>query len=114
MKTMYQINKVVLIVNVLLFIIPFLGLLFLMITAITQLTLFAVYLWKWKMIATSLKKFFILYGILATIALSLLYVINLSAYGKDTIFIVSMVLATICAVLSLYLSRKQWRYLQIN
>ncbi len=95
MKTLFKINKVIIIVNAILFIIPYFGLLFMIITGISQLTLFFIYVLKWKSIATQLKKHFIYYGVIASISIALLFMSKEFSYGRDIAMIISMVLGGI-------------------
>ena len=48
MKTIYKINKVVVIVNLILFLTIYFGMLFLPVTGIVQLVMFGIYCYKWQ------------------------------------------------------------------
>ncbi|WP_299683330.1 hypothetical protein [uncultured Dokdonia sp.] len=110
MQTLFKINKVIMIINAILFIIPYFGLLFMIITGISQLTLFLIYVSKWKLIATELKKYFISYGIVASISVGLLIISNKFSNGQDALMIISMLLGGILSLCFLYLSKKQSTY----
>lgn len=104
MKTLYTVNKIVFIINLILAFIPFAGLLFMMITGAVQVTSYMIYLTKWKQIHPVLRNYFILYPFLVGITCSIL------AIGKDITFIISLSIATLIAICFLYITYRQNKY----
>ncbi|WP_339848790.1 hypothetical protein [uncultured Dokdonia sp.] len=105
MKTIYKINKVIVIINLILFIIPYFGLIFMMATGATQIILYLIHICYWKKIPTLFKKHLILYGLLVMATLSFLYFGEEFVYAKDFVFVVSLISAGLLAFYSLYISR---------
>ena len=101
MKLLYNINKVVIIINLILVIIPFLGLVFMFITGCVQVLSFLVLLLFWKRIDITLRNYFIAYPFLVSITLGILYI------GTDTSYAISMGIAALLAIGFLFILKKQ-------
>lgn len=101
MKRLYNINKVIIIINLILAFIPFIGLLFMVITGITQVISYIIYLTKWRHIDTKLRNYFIAYPFLVAIVLSIISI------GKDISFVISLSIAALIAIGFLFLIKKQ-------
>lgn len=101
MKRLYNINKIVIIINLILVIIPFLGLVFMFITGCVQVISYSVCLMYWKRINSTLRNYFIVYPFLVSIALGTLYI------GTDTSYAISMSIAALLAIGFLFLLKKQ-------
>lgn len=101
MKLLYKINKVVIIINLVLVIIPFLGLAFLIVTGLFQVISFIVCLIYWKRIDQSLRKYLIAYPFLAGICLGILGI------ETDVSFTISLSLSALLALSFLFLLKKQ-------
>ncbi|WP_299210048.1 hypothetical protein [uncultured Dokdonia sp.] len=108
MKHLYNINKVVIIINLVLVIIPFLGLVFLLVTGFFQVISFIACLIYWKRIDHSLRKYFIAYPFLAGICLGIL------AIETDVSFTISLSLSALLALSFLFLLKKQKDITQKN
>lgn len=101
MKLLYNINKVVIIMNLILIVIPFFGLIFMFITGCIQVISFIVFLFLWKKIAYSLRRYFLIYPILVGIALAIL------SLEKDVSFVISLSLSASMAIGFVFLLKKQ-------
>jgi len=113
MKTLYKINLILIIANVILGFTIYLGLLFMIITGITQIIMYTIYLTKWSNISKELKIPFIKYGTLTAITLIGL---SLGIYYESSDFLVpvTMIASGILAFYFLYLSKKQYEFYKIN
>lgn len=105
MKTIYKINKVTVIINLILFIIPYFGLVFMMVTGVTQIIIYLIHLCYWDKTPTLFKKHLVLYGLLVITTLSFLYNSDQFVYGKDFVFASCLISAGLLAFYSLYISR---------
>ena len=101
MKTLYNINKVTLIINLILVVIPFFGLIFMLITGCVQVISYIISLFLWKQIAHSLRRYFLIYPVLVSIALAIL------ALEKDVSFVISLSLSALIGIGFVFLLKKQ-------
>lgn len=105
MKTLYKINLILVIINVILGLTIYLGLLFMIITGVCQVVMYLIYLSKWKDISKELKTPFIKYGIITVITLS---VFSYALYDEsDFLFTLPMITSGLLAFYFLYISKKQ-------
>ena len=112
MKTIYKINKVVVIVNLILFLTIYFGMLFLPVTGIVQLVMFGIYCYKWQSVVEPLKKHFVIYGSLALLSLGLLFLSPGLGYWDGFSLISSMVLGGLLSLYFLQITRRQVQYLE--
>ena len=112
MRTIYKINKVVVIFNLVLVIISYFTMLFLPITGIIQLVMFGMYCIIWQSVAEPLKKHFAVYGFLVFISLRLLFFSGKLEYYRDFSLISSMVLGGLLSLYFLVICTSQWLYLK--
>ncbi len=109
METIYKINKVIVIINLILALTIYFGMLFLPITGIVQIASFVYFLCHWKNINPRLKNHFIGYGISVVITLSILSCINF--FKSSSFFIWMPMISGIClAIYFLLLSKWQMEY----
>lgn len=102
MKYLYKINKWLIIINILLFIIPYFGLLFLIILGAVQVIMSVIIAFNFTQLAKNSKSQFILYSVITIIILiitKLTY--NDRLYYNDTFFIIIMLTSIILAFLHL-------------
>lgn len=114
MKTLYMINKVLIIINVILGLTIYFGLLFMIITGFAQVVMFIVYLSKWKKISDQYKTHFITYGCLTIITLIALFISVQLNHHADTIILLSLFMGGGLAFYFLYLSKKQYEFYNTN
>ncbi len=113
MKTLYKINLILIIINVILGFTIYLGLLFMIITGLCQVVMYIIYLIKWKDIAQGLRTPFIRYGTIMAITL-ILFSLGMY-YGSDHFLIpVTMITSGLLAFYFLYLSKKQYDFSKEN
>ena len=106
MKTLYKINLILIITNVILGFTIYLGLLFMIITGICQVLMYIIYLIKWKDISKELKTSFIIYETTTIITL-ILFSIGTQYHSGNFLIPVSMITSAMLAFYFLYLSKKQ-------
>lgn len=109
MKTIYILNKVLIVINLVLFLTIYFGLLFLPITGITQLVCFLFFLSHWKKMDPSIKKHLRYYGISVLITLGILlslqYLQNL-----DLLFWLPIIFGGILSIYFLLITERQSNY----
>lgn len=109
MKTLFLINKTLIITNAILFITVYGGLLFLPITGVIQVCCFVHLLFRWSDVAPHLKKYFIIYGAVTVLNLSLLIcLIYFSSF--DFLFWLPIILGIALSIYFLILTYKQSEY----
>ncbi|WP_308993847.1 hypothetical protein QLS71_010100 [Mariniflexile litorale] len=102
MKHLYLTNKWLLIINAVLFIIPYFGLLFLIILGIIQLIMCVVVIGKFNMLNKSGKTQLIVYSIITSSILILTMLsYNDDLYFNDTLFIFVIITSILLALLHL-------------
>ncbi len=106
MRKIYTINKILIIVNIALFIIPYFGLLFMIITGVVQLTLFLIYMFRWKQIPKNNKKQLIWYIAICSIIFISIYYSSASEYYNDLIPSMLLIISGLLALYFLYISKK--------
>ena len=92
MKIVYKINKIIIIINLILALIPFLGLLFMIITGFTQIVSYTIWISKWKHIHLTLQRYFIAYPFLVIIALGIIPI------NTDASFVISLSISALLAI----------------
>lgn len=101
MKLIYNINKVVIIINVILVIIPFFALLFMTITGVVQVISYLAILTMWKRTDPSIRNYLSIYPFLVAIALGVF------SLQTDVSFVISLSLSALIGIGFLFLLRKQ-------
>ncbi|MFC4636237.1 hypothetical protein ACFO3O_20185 [Dokdonia ponticola] len=101
MKLLYNINKVIIGINLILIVIPFFALLFMTITGIVQVISYLVVLTMWKRTDPSTRKYLSMYPFLVGLSLGILYI------GTDTSYAIAMCIAAILAIGFLFILKKQ-------
>lgn len=104
MKNIYTINKIIIIVNLILYITLFGGLLFQMVTGTIQIISFIVYLFVWKKLDKTLHKHFIAYGITMITIVSIFFT-SISFNHPMTLF--AIIASALLAVYFLFISKWQ-------
>ena len=111
MKNVYTVNKVLLIVNTLLFLTIYFGLLFLIVTGIVQILCFIYYMVHWEKIDPKLELYFRSYGVLVPLILCpFLFLEYLGDYMG--LLLIPLIAGSILAICFTLLSRKQMLYSQ--
>jgi len=113
MKTLYKINSIIIIINVILGFTIVLGLLFMQVTGLCQVITYFIYLGQWNKISNELKTPFKLYGLLTTITLIVFFSINQSRYLTDETIPI-LIFSGFLAFYFLYLSKKQKDYYKLK
>ncbi len=109
MKTLFLINKTLIITNAILFITIYGGLLFLPITGAIQVCCFVYLLSRWSYVAPHLKKHFITYGAVTVLSLSLLLCLQYFS-SLDFLFWLPIILGIALSIYFLILTHKQSEY----
>lgn len=102
MKYLYQTNKWLVIINTLLFVVPYFGMLFLIILGASQIFMTIIIALNFNKLDISGKAQFITYSILTTIILSLIFIINESIFNlSNDCFIPIIIISVLLAFLHL-------------
>ena len=109
MKTIYLLNKILVSINAFLFLLYYIGLLFLPITGAIQVCCFVYLLFRWSDVAPHLKKYFIIYGVVTVLSLSLLLCLNYFS-SFDFLFWLPITLGIALSIYFLILTYKQSEY----
>lgn len=109
MKTIYLLNKILVSINAFLFLLYYIGLLFLPITGAIQVCCFVYLLFRWSDVAPHLKKYFIIYGVVTVLSLSLLLCLNYFS-SFDFLFWLPIILGIALSIYFLILTYKQSEY----
>ncbi len=110
MKHLYQINKWLVIINAVLFIIPYFGLMFLIILGAAQVLMSTIIAFNYSKLNRKGKIKFIIYSIFTLIILiSTQLSFNEKLYYNDTIFIVIMITSIILAFLHLNITYQLYK-----
>ncbi|TVZ53160.1 hypothetical protein OD90_2357 [Dokdonia sp. Hel_I_53] len=106
MKKIYSLNKILIIINIGLFIIPYFGLLFMIITGVVQIILFFIYVMKWNQIPQSNKKQLLVYVAICLIIFIGIYYSSASEYYNDLILSMLLIISGLLELYFLYISKK--------
>ncbi|ANH60131.1 hypothetical protein [Dokdonia donghaensis] len=109
MKTIYLLNKILVSINAFLFLLYYIGLLFLPITGAIQVCCFVYLLFRWSDVAPHLKKYFIIYGVVTVLSLSLLLCLKYFS-SLDFLFWLPIILGIALSIYFLILTYKQSEY----
>ncbi|WP_299150618.1 hypothetical protein [uncultured Dokdonia sp.] len=109
MKTIFLLNKILVSINAFLFLLYYIGLLFLPITGAIQVCCFVYLLYRWSDVAPHLKKYFIIYGVVTVLSLSLLLCLNYFS-SFDFLFWLPIILGIALSIYFLILTYKQSEY----
>ncbi|MFG6685637.1 hypothetical protein ACGK9U_03580 [Mariniflexile sp. HNIBRBA6329] len=102
MKYLYQINKWLILINLLLFIIPIYGFMFLILTGVIQIVLAVVIAFNINKLEANGKILFLIYIVFTSIILFLTFIThNEKLYFGNITFIVVMVISLLLALLHL-------------
>jgi hypothetical protein len=110
MKYLYQPNKWLVIINIILFIIPYLGLMFLVLLGASQVLMSIIIVSNYSKLERNIKAKFICYSFLSLIILITTKLsFNDRLYYNNTIFIIVMLISVILALLHLNITHQLYK-----